>query len=71
MTAPKRPTHVVTHVVTHSSLYLRVNGKLQPMAVGTQLTLEAKVGKRLVDKGFVEDLKEAKTATIGQPETGE
>lgn len=64
MAAPKRPTHIVTN----PSCYLRVNGKLQELEVGTQLTLDAKVGKRLVEKGFAEDLKEAKKTTVGEPE---
>ena len=61
MAAPKRPTHTVTH----KSLYLRVDGKLQEMAVGTQLTLDGKTAKGLVKKGFVANLKEAKTADVG------
>ena len=64
MAAPKRPTHVVTH----PSLYLRVNGKMQEMKVGAQLTLDAKQAAGMVKKGFIKSLKEAKTVDIGLPE---
>ena len=56
MAAPKRPTHSVIH----SSLYFRVNGKLQELAVGTQLTLDDKQAARMVAKGFIKSLKDAK-----------
>lgn len=65
MAAPKRPTHVVTH----PSLYLRVNGKLQEMEVGAQLTLDSNQAAGMVKKGFIKSLKEAKQVDIGQAES--
>lgn len=43
-----------THVVTHPSLYLRVNGKIQQMNVGDKLTLTGTQAEGLERKGFVE-----------------
>ena len=60
MAAPKRPTHVVTH----PSLYLRVNGKLQEMDVGAQLTLDDKQAAGMVEKNFIKSLKEAKQVDL-------
>lgn len=60
MAAPKRPTHVVTH----PSLYLRVNGKLQEQEVGSQLTLDDKTAAGMVAKGFIKSLKEAKQVDL-------
>lgn len=57
MAAPKRPTHIVTH----RSLYLRVEGKLQEMTAGTQLTLSPGQAKKLEKRGMVQSLKEAKS----------
>lgn len=60
MAAPKRPTHVVTH----SSLYLRVNGKLQEMEEGAQLTLDDKQASGMVKKGFIRSLREVKAVEL-------
>jgi len=58
MAAPKRPTHVVTH----KKLYLMSDGKLQHMAEGTELVLDAKVAKSLGNK--VKKLGEGKTVDL-------
>lgn len=39
-----------THVVVHPKLNLAVNGKLQRLEVGTELTLDAKTAERLGKK---------------------
>ena len=68
MAAPKRPTHVVSH----PSLYLRVNGRLQEMAVGAQLTLSDGQAEGMVKKKFIKSLKEAKSVDVDLPkEAGE
>ena len=54
-----------THEVIHPSLYFRVEGKLQEVEVGTQLTLDKKKGKDLVKRGFVKSLKAAKILDSG------
>lgn len=43
MAAPKRPTHIVNH----GRLYLSVNGKLEHIKKGSQLTLTEKQAKGL------------------------
>ena len=43
MAAPKRPTHVVEH----GRLYIAVDGKIQHVEKGTQLTLNEKQAKGL------------------------
>lgn len=63
MAAPKRETHVVTH----PSLYLRVNGKLQEMEVGSKLTLSDKQAEGMVKKKFIKSLKEAKSVEVDLP----
>lgn len=55
-----------THVVTHPSLYLRVEGKMQGVAEGTQLTLTDKVAAGMVKRGFVKSLKDAKVVDVGE-----
>lgn len=64
MSMPKKPTHVVIH----PSFYLRVNGKLQEMEVGTTMSLSKEAGESMVKKGFVKNLKDAKTVEVGEDE---
>ena len=39
-----------THIVVHKKLYLAVEGKLQHVKAGSELTLDAKTAKQLGDK---------------------
>ena len=50
-----------THEVIHPSWYVRTNGKLEAVEVGTRMVLSAKKGKDLVDRGYVKSLKKVKT----------
>lgn len=46
MAAPKK----ATHIVVHKKLYLAVEGKLQHVKAGSELTLDAKTAKQLGTK---------------------
>lgn len=52
------------YVVSHPSLYLRVNGKLQEMSLGDQIALGEKEAAGMLKKGFVKSLKDAKTVEV-------
>lgn len=54
-----------THIVIHSKLNLAVGGKMQRMAVGDPITLDNKVGDRLIEKGFIKKIGEKATVEIG------
>jgi predicted transcriptional regulator len=49
------------YIVQHKSLYLRVEGKLQEMPVGTKVKLEPKQAEKMLAKGMIFDPKEVKT----------
>jgi hypothetical protein len=55
-----------THVVCHKSLYLRVNGKMQEMKEGEELTLSKDQAEKLVAKGFVKPVSAKEPATAGK-----
>lgn len=55
-----------THIVVHKSLYMRVDGKLQELAEGTQLSLSDKAAKNMVKRGFIKTMKAAKSVTVGE-----
>lgn len=46
-----------THIVTHNSLYLRVNKKLQQMEKGERIVLAGAQAKSLENRGFVEKIR--------------
>jgi len=54
MAAPKRPTHVV---VKSGLYYTPSEGE---MAVGTQMVLNDKQAEKLVERGFIKSIKDAK-----------
>lgn len=56
----------MTHVVTHPSLYLRVDGKLQEMEKGTKLALGGGAAKQLMKKKFIAPIGEAKELDLDQ-----
>lgn len=67
MAAPKR----ATHVVVHPKLCLAVEGKVQRVPKGTQLTIDKEnlsQYKNLIATGKIKDLSEVKTiAMSGDP----
>lgn len=42
-----------THIVVHKGFYRRVNGVLQALKEGTELTLDKQQAEHLVKRGFV------------------
>jgi hypothetical protein len=64
MAAPKRPTHVVES----KSLYMRVNGKMTKLEKGSQLTIDDATAKKMVEKGMIKSLKEAKVIEVDSKE---
>lgn len=59
------------YVITHDSLYLRVNGKLQEMKKGSPIDVDPKTAKRLLARGVIKDAKEAKAVEVGEKKTAD
>ncbi len=54
-----------THVVTHDSLYLRVEGKLQEMKRGDYIHLTEKQLGNKIKRKFVAAIKDFEAVTVG------
>lgn len=50
---------MATHRVIHPSLYLRVNGQLQQVEIGHELTLSKEKGEQMVERKFAEAIVES------------
>ncbi len=53
-----------THVVTHDSWYLRVEGKMQEVKRGTELTLTKKQAEKAIDHGFIAEISDAEPLAV-------
>ncbi len=42
---------IKTYIVSHPKLYLRVKGKLQPVEIDTEVSMEAKSAESLLKQG--------------------
>lgn len=57
-------TDTVKKEVAHPNLFLRVNGKLQRMKVGTQVTLDKEVAERASVKNKFKDVSETEEVAL-------